>query len=82
VEEGLILKICQNFCNVKSCQNLKCQNLIYSVSYFNLGTSGFAWRGEAHQRTPVATGQNPPELPTNDETRDDAHIASTGVKLY
>ena len=25
---------------------------------------------------------NPPELPINDEARNDAHIASTGVQLY
>jgi len=25
---------------------------------------------------------NPPELPINDETRNEAHIASAGVRLY
>jgi len=25
---------------------------------------------------------NPPELPINDETRNDAHISSTSVRLY
>jgi len=25
---------------------------------------------------------NPPKLPINDEARNDAHIASTGVRLY
>jgi len=25
---------------------------------------------------------NPPELPTDDETRNETHIASTGVRLY
>jgi len=25
---------------------------------------------------------NPPELPINDEVRNDAHIASTGVRLH
>jgi len=25
---------------------------------------------------------NPPELPINDEARNEAHIASTGVRLY
>jgi len=25
---------------------------------------------------------NPPELPINDEVRNDAHIANTGVRLY
>jgi len=25
---------------------------------------------------------NPPELPVNDDARNDAHIASTGVRLY
>jgi len=25
---------------------------------------------------------NPPELPINDEARNEAHIASTGVQLY
>jgi len=25
---------------------------------------------------------NPPELPMNDEARNDAHIASAGVRLY
>jgi len=25
---------------------------------------------------------NPPELPVNDETQNDAHVASTGVQLY
>jgi len=25
---------------------------------------------------------NPPELPINDEARNDAHIASPGVQLY
>jgi len=25
---------------------------------------------------------NPPELPIHDETRNDAHIANTGVRLY
>jgi len=25
---------------------------------------------------------NPPELPINDEARNDAHIASTGVRLH
>ena len=43
---------------------------------------GFVWRGEAHQTTPVATGLNPPELPIRDKARNDAHIASTGVKLH
>ena len=32
---------------------------------------GFVWRGEAHQRIPVATGLRPPELPISDEN--DAH---------
>jgi len=30
----------------------------------------------------VATGLNPPELPTSDEARIDAHIASTCVELH
>jgi len=25
---------------------------------------------------------NPPEMPINDEARNEAHIASTGVRLY
>jgi len=25
---------------------------------------------------------NPPELPVSDDARNDAHIASTGVRLY
>jgi len=48
--------------------------LIYSVSYFNL--EAFVWRGEAHQRTPVATGLS---LPISDGN--DAYITNTGVKL-
>ena len=43
---------------------------------------GFVWRGEAHQTIPVATGLNPPELPIRDKARNDAHIASTDVKLH
>jgi len=42
----------------------------------------FAYRGEAHQSIPVATGQNPPELPISDESSNDLHIASTGMKLH
>jgi len=56
--------------------------LIYSVSYFNLGTLGLCLEGETHQSTPMATGLNPPELPISDEVRNDAHIATTGVKLH
>jgi len=43
---------------------------------------GFFWRGEVHQRTPVATGLNLPELPVSDEAWKNPHIASTGVKLH
>jgi len=43
---------------------------------------GFVWRGESHQSTPVATGLDPPELPISDEARNNAHIASTGIKLH
>jgi len=46
------------------------------------GPWGFVWKGEAHQSTHVATGLNPPELPISEEARNDAHIASTGVKLH
>ena len=56
--------------------------LIYSVSYFNLGALGLFLEGEAHQSIPVTTGRNPPELPISDEIRNNAHIASTGVKLH
>jgi len=47
-----------------------------------LGRWCFVWRAEAQQSTPLATGLNPPELPISDEARNDAHIASTGVKLH
>jgi len=61
-------------------ENLLKFPLIYNVSYF-WGVWGFVWRGKAHQCTPVATGLNPPELPISDEAQNNAHIASTGVKL-
>jgi len=54
----------------------------YSVSYFNLGALGLFLEGEAHQSIPVTTGRNPPELPISDEVRNNAHIASTGMKLH
>ena len=63
-------------------ENLLKSPLIYSASYFISGPWGFVWRGEAHQNTHVATGLNPPELPISDEARNDAHSASTGVKLH
>jgi len=58
------------------------KSLIYSVSYFNLEALRLCLEGEARQCTPVATGLNPPELPISDEARNDAHIASTRVKLH
>jgi len=63
-------------------ENLLKSPVNYSVSYFNLGAWIFVWSGEARQSTHVATGLNPPGLPISDEARNDAHIASTGVKLH
>ena len=70
VQGGLILKICQNLQWF----------IVFPILLW--GPWSFVCRGEAHQSTTVATGLNPPELPINDEARNDAHIASTDVKLH
>ena len=62
--------------------NLLKYPLIYSVSYFNLGALGLVWKGKPHLSTIVAGRFHPSELPISDESRNNAHVASTGVKLH